>query len=591
MVASGCIGSLPGITPTKTPATGAGLSVAQGGDCIGALNGIDLENATLADLQSALSSGKITSVELVQAYVARIEAYDRSGPAVNSVQIINPNATAEAAALDAERAAGHVRGPLHGIPILLKDNVDTFDMPTTAGSIALATNHPPKDATIATKLRQAGAIILGKTKMSEFAQWISLNNPNGYSSLGGQVHNAYTGGDPSGSSSGSGVAGSMAFAAITVGTETQGSILGPSDANSLVGIKPTTGLVSRAGVVPLGESFDTPGPMARDVVDAATLLSVLAGPDPADSLTAPSASHLPPGGYEANLSRDALKGIRLGYDPNYKDPLFSEAKTTLTSLGAVLVPINFNDSPGTSELAVLPDEFKFGINQYLATEAGPGLPVKDLTDIILYNQQHPDKVKYGQDLLIASDATPGNEAVGVGSSTAAILAARAMVDHAFTQDRLDAMVGPDLAYYQTGAEAGYPTVIVPAGYNGKVPEGLSFFGQAWTERKLVNFAYAYEQASHKREPPTVVNGTLVQEVCVGGSLKTPPKGTGGNDSLVSPSDVPSASIPPVTAPPSADSSPNLPSGTEVASREVGHRFDAALDGASLPFPVSWRPLL
>jgi amidase len=517
MLTAGCFSALqanPSPAPVPQPAI-------QGGDCLASLKGIDLQNATIADLQVALASGRVTSVDLVDAYAARIAAYDAAGPKLNSVQVVNPHARAEATALDAERAAGHVRGPLHGIPILLKDNVGTNEMPTTAGSIALEKNVPPRNATLTDRLVAQGAVILGKAHLSEFAQWISLNNPNGYSSLGGQVVNAYTGGDPSGSSAGSGVAGSMAFAAATIGTETQGSILGPSDANSLVGVKPTVGLVSRAGVIPLAASFDTPGPMARSVADAAAVLSAIAGPDPRDAATAGAASHIPVGGnYTKALDANALQGHRLGYDASHQsDSIFSRALDDLRAAGATLVPIQDppnRDNAGTSELGLIPNEFKFGINDYLAHEAGPGLPVSDLTGIIQLNQQHPDKVKYGQDLLIASDATPGNGALASAAGMAANGGAGTANDALFTQNGVDAIVGPSLSYYQMGAEAGYPTVIVPAGYNGKNPEGLSIFGPAWSEARLLGFAYAYEQHSLRRLAPTVVNADLLKGVCGAG---------------------------------------------------------------------------
>lgn len=494
------------------------LSAVQEAVCQNAVHGLDLQHGTVADLQQALAMGTVTSVDLVDAYAARIAAFDSGGPKVNSVQEISPTARAQAAALDAERAAGHVRGPLHGIPLLLKDNIGTKDEPTTAGSIALATNVPPLDATVTARLREAGAIILGKTKLSEFANWVSLTMPNGYSSLGGQVKNAYTGGDPSGSSSGSGVAGSMALAAVTIGTETSGSILGPSDANSLVGVKPTVGLVSRAGIIPLAANFDTPGPMGRTVLDVAAVLGAIAGPDPRDAATAASASHLPAGSdYLAGLSEDGLRGVRLGYDPGYNsDSLFVRARADLQRLGATLVPIRSNpnvDAVGAIEYPLIFNEFKFGLNGYLAREAGPGLPVKDLTDIILYNQQHPEQVKYGQDLLIASDATPGEGRLADASALPVIAADRALVDTLFARDRLDALIGPGLAYVATGAAAGYPTVIVPAGYNGHTPEGISFFGPAWSEAHLLTYAYAYEQGSLRREPPTVVTPTLLRGVC------------------------------------------------------------------------------
>lgn len=485
-------------------------------DCLSQVRDVNLHRATIADLQQALSEGRLTSRDLVDAYVARIAAFDSGGPALNSVRTIHPTARAQAEALDSERAAGNVRGPLHGIPILLKDNVGTKDQPTTAGSIALANNVPPEDATLTVRLREDGAIILGKLNLSEFANWVSLRMPSGYSSLGGQVINAYTGGNPSGSSSGSGVAGSMALAAGTIGTETSGSILSPSNLNSLVGLKPTTGLVSRAGVIPLAANFDTPGPMTRTVADAAAILSSIAGPDPRDPITAASAGHLPPNGdYAAALNPGALGGARFGYDPNSQNPIFAQARDDLARLGAVLVPISDNNLDAISilEIGLIPNEFKFGINRYLAEDARAGLPVKDLTEIILYNQQHPDKVKYGQDLLIASDASPGIGPFGDAAASAVISANRRVADDLFSKDRLDAIVGFGAPYTGLGAAAGYPTVVVPAGYEDRTPRGLSFFGPAWSEARLLSFAHAYEQSTHRREPPTAVNPSLLGGVC------------------------------------------------------------------------------
>jgi len=263
-------------------------------DCLRALGGIDLQTVTIPQLQAAMADGRITSADLVRAFQARIAAYDQAGPKLNSVREVNPRALAQADELDAERRAGHVRGPLHGIPIMLKDNIDTVDEPTTAGSIALEGSMPVRDATVVERLRRAGAVILGKLNLSEFAQWISLNNPNGYSSLGGQVLNAYdVNADPGGSSSGSGVAATMAFASVTLGSETSLSILSPAKESSVVAVKTTVGMVSRAGVLPLAPDFDTVGPLARNVTDAATVLGVIAGPDPRDAKTAGAAGRLP----------------------------------------------------------------------------------------------------------------------------------------------------------------------------------------------------------------------------------------------------------------------------------------------------------
>ena len=510
---AGCLASTP-----KADLKGS-TSPAAAADCLSALHGLDLSSATIPQLQAALADGTVTSVQLVDAYAARIAAFDSvqgPGPKLNAVQEISKTAHAQAVALDAERAAGHLRGPLHGIPILLKDNIGTKDEPTTAGSIALAKNVPPDDATLTARLREAGMVILGKTHLSEFANWMATGMPNGFSSLGGQVHNAYTGGDPSGSSSGSGVAGSMAFAAIAIGTETSGSILGPSDANSLVGIKPTTGLVSRAGVIPLAANFDTPGPMGRNVIDAALVLGAIAGTDPKDAQTATADSRLPANhDYTAGLKPDALKGVRIGYDSGSSGFLFTTALQNLTQAGATLIPIDMNNYPdaGTLELGVIFNEFKQNLNDYLAHQAGPGLPVTDLTGIIVYNQQHMDKIPYGQDHLIESDAMPGDPVTAQNAATPIVLGNRAVADKLFADNRIEAIVGPSLDFVSMGAAAGYPTVMVPAGYTDHKPQGLSFFGPAWSEAKLLSYAYAYEQQSHMRQPPTAITPTLLQGVC------------------------------------------------------------------------------
>src|SRR6266480_4836673 len=277
--------------------------------------GMEIEEATIAELQAAMAAGRLSAVRLTRTYEHRIEALDRNGPSLNSILQVNPDAGSIARGLDRERRAGQVRGPLHGIPVLLKDNYNTADEPTTAGSIALEGVVPKDDSTVVRRLRDAGAVILGKANLSEFAGWVDLNMPPGYSSLGGQVVNAHDPGfSPSGSSAGSGVAASMAFAGATMGTETSGSILSLSDANGVVGVKTTLGLVSRFGILPLAPDFDVPGPIVRSVTDAAIVLGAIAGPDPRDLATADAASHLPPhGDYTAFLKTGALKGARLAY--------------------------------------------------------------------------------------------------------------------------------------------------------------------------------------------------------------------------------------------------------------------------------------
>jgi amidase len=494
-------------------------------DCLRMLGGIDLQKVTIPELQADMAAGRITSADLVRAYEARIAAYDSAGPKLNSVREVNPRALAQADALDAERAAGHVRGPLHGIPIMLKDNIDTVDEPTTAGSIALEGSMPVRDATIVERLRRAGAIILGKLNLSEFAQWISLNNPNGYSSLGGQVQNAYDlSGDPGGSSSGSGVAATMAFTTVALGSETSLSILSPTKESSDVGIKTTVGMVSRAGVLPLAPDFDTVGPLARNVTDAAIVLSAIAGPDPRD----PKTTDAPTGtNFASGLSNDGLKGVRLAYSEADADTLagddvnqWSAALDRLRAAGATLVPIRSLDDQsetpfGLIEIGSIPNEFKASLNEYLATETHPAHGIQTLSDIIAFNEQHTDRVKYGQDLLQISDLTPGIALLGTAQSLPIILAAQAQAEVALAEGQADAIIGPGYSHGRVGAAGGYPTVMVPlySTDGGFSSIGLSFMGTAYSEERLLRYAYAYEQVSPRHLPPTDVNRQLRPGSC------------------------------------------------------------------------------
>jgi amidase len=485
--------------------------------------GVDLQAATIRQLQSALASGRLTSRALVAAYLDRIARYDRSGPKLDAIRELNRSALTQADSLDAERRRSGPRGPLHGIPVLLKDNVGTIDLPTTAGSIALEGSIPLHDSFLAARLRQAGAIILGKTNLSEFANWVDPDMPSGYSSLGGQVINPYHFGDPSGSSSGSGVAAAMAFAAATIGTETSGSILSPSVANSAVGIKPTVGLVSRAGIIPLAATFDTPGPMTRSVADAAIVLGAIAGPDPRDPKTSESADRLPAKrDYTAFLRPDGLRGARIGVSDADRDQLGPEQQglwdAVLEQLGRLGATVVHSDTlanirdVGLVELAVIPNEFKHGLNQYLAEETSPSLRVRTLSDIIEFNGRHPDKVKYGQRWLQISDATLGNvdEPTALASRTATIEGSRAAIDSALRADDLDAILAPGAINANVGAAAQYPSIAVPAGYGGggAQPFGITFLGPAYSEDTLIRLAYAYEQASHRRVRPTAANRGL-----------------------------------------------------------------------------------
>jgi amidase len=478
------------------------------GKCADVVHGVDLQHDTVLDMQQAMAAHRLTSVDLVKAYLNRIAAFDHGPGKLNAIRVLNPDAIKDAAALDKERRQGHVRGPLHGIPVLLKDNVGTDDLPTTAGSIALAGSVPKHDAAITAKLRAAGAVILGKTNLSEFANWVDLSMPNGYSSLGGQVVAPYTEGDPSGSSSGSGVAATMAFAAVTIGTETSGSILSPSDVNSDVGVKPTLGLASTTGIIPLAPSFDVPGPIVRNVTDAAAVLGVIATKR---------------ANYLGALKPGALKGVRLGIPSADNRPsgargaLFDRAIADLKKAGATIVETDVVSNGGIaslSELGLIPNEFKWSLNEYLANEARPKTGVKTLADIVAYNDLHKDKVKYGQNLLIASNASPGVGAIAAPAALPVRTQAQAVIDGALAKDDLDAILDLGATNANVGAAAGYPTVIVPAGYvTDTVPTGLAFTGTAFSEAKLLGYAYAYEQASRRRVPPTVINPDLYPKSC------------------------------------------------------------------------------
>jgi Asp-tRNA(Asn)/Glu-tRNA(Gln) amidotransferase A subunit family amidase len=505
------------------PSASGARTAETAGDCVRTVRGIDLQTATIARLERAMKAGKLTSVQLVDAYLKRIAAYDKR---LDSIRQLNRRARKQAKALDAERRAGHVRGPLHGIPFLLKDNYGTADQPTTAGSIALAGVTPKHDSTVTSRLRAAGAVILGKLNLSEFAGWVDLNMPPGYSSLGGQVVNANDFEfSPSGSSAGSGVAASMAFSGATMGTETSGSILSPSDANGVVGLKTTLGLVSRFGILPLAPDFDVPGPIVRSVRDAATVLGAIAGPDPRDPATAGAAAHIPKGGsYASGLRRTALKGVHLTYSQDDVDALDDEHRALfdagvkrLERLGATVEPshtLGSSEGFGLTEIGAIPNEFKASLNEYLADEL-PTAKVHSLSDIIAYNNEHPDKVKYGQNLLQASDATPGNRALFGPQSDPARASARQSIDGALEETGAQAIATPGNAQANIGAAAGYPTVIVPLGYTGggKDPFGLGFLGPAYSEQKLLRYAYAFERSSHARVPPTDVNPKLRPASC------------------------------------------------------------------------------
>jgi len=484
-----------------------------------------------------METGQDTSRTLVGKYLARIQAVDRSGPELKSVLEINPDANAIADALDAERKAGRVRGPLHGIPILIKDNIATHDrMMTTAGSLALAGSPAPKDAFIVERLRAAGVVILGKTNLSEWANFRSTHSSSGWSGRGGQTRNPYAlDRNPSGSSSGSGAAIAANLAAVAVGTETDGSIVSPANVNSLVGIKPTLGLVSRTGIVPIAHSQDTAGPMARTVADAALLLAAMSGTDPLDTATKPA----DPRGtrdYSRSLVRDGLRGARIGVVRNRlfgysagADALAEAAIADLKREGAVIVdpaPIPTLGQFDDSELDVLFYEFKADLNTYLASLGAStlGTTPRSLKDLIAFNDAHKDEeLRYfGQEIMLTAQGKgPLTDATYRAELARNHLLSRTQgIDLTMAKYTLDALIAPTggpawITDHVNGdggtasapgpstvtSVAGYPHITVPMGFVRGLPVGLSFFGRAWSEPTLIKLAYAYEQATKHRRPP------------------------------------------------------------------------------------------
>ena len=490
----------------------------------------ELDEATINDLQTGMSSGKYTARSLTQKYLDRIAEIDKNAPGINSVIEINPDALAIAAALDDQRKAARLRGRLHGIPVLIKDNIDTHDrMMTTAGSLALAGSIPLQDSFVAKKLRDAGAVIIGKTNLSEWANFRSSHSSSGWSGRGGQTKNPYVlDRNPCGSSSGTGAAIAANLAAIGVGTETDGSVVCPANANSLVGIKPTLGLVSRAGIVPIAHSQDTAGPMCRTVTDAAILLGALTGVDPRDSATN-AASGKSFADYTKSLDVNGLKGARIGVHRkafgfnDSVDKVMKDAIDIIKTRGATVVDPADIPTQGKfddSELEVLLYEFKADLNAYLAS-LGPRAPVKSLKEIIDFNEQYRDREMpyFGQDLLI--------KAQGKGPLTEKAyrdalvknhrLTRKEGIDFVMDKNKLDALIAPTGGppwptdwvngdhftggYSSASAVAGYPHITVPAGYVFGLPVGISFFGRAWSEPALIKFAYAFEQATRARRTP------------------------------------------------------------------------------------------
>jgi len=513
-----------GTTPALARIAGTGATRARRRDAEG-----DVEEKTIRELQHAMKSGAATSRSLVEAYRKRIGELDRE---LHAVIELNPDALAIADAMDAERKSGKVRGPLHGIPILIKDNIGTADkMQTTAGSLALVGARPPRDAFVAERLRAAGAVILGKANLSEWANFRSTHSTSGWSGRGGQCRNPYAlDRSPSGSSSGSAAAAAASFCAAAIGSETNGSIVSPSGNCSLVGIKPTVGLVSRSVIIPISASQDTAGPIARTVTDAAIVLGAIAGADPRDKATMAHGA-VRATDYTAGLDAGALKGARIGvmrkhyfgYSP-VTDTITAHALDLMRAQGAVIVdPVNEGklSDIGDAELDILSYEFKAGVNDYLAA-LGAGDHPRTLKDLIAFNSAHHDtELKYfGQEIFEQSqECGPLTDP----KYTRALAKARADsraggIDAVMDAHELDALVEPtngpawliDLVNGDAdgggssspAAISGYPSITVPAGYASGLPVGISFIGRAWTEAKLIKLAYAYEQAANARRAPT-----------------------------------------------------------------------------------------
>jgi amidase len=496
----------------------------------------ELDESTITGLQADMAAGKYTARAIVEKYLQRIDEIDKRGPALASVIEVNPDALAIADALDKERAQKHVRGPMHGIPVLIKDNIDTADkMQTTAGSLALVGSKPVRDAFVAQRLREAGAVILGKTNLSEWANIRSSHSSSGWSGRGGQTKNPYAlDRNPCGSSSGSGAATASNLCAVAVGTETDGSVVCPSSANGLVGIKPTLGLVSRAGIIPIAHSQDTAGPMARTVRDAAILLGAMAGVDARDSATAASAGKAA-ANYTSFLDPMGLKGARIGVARKYfgfsdpVDALMNELIEQIKRAGAEVVDpadLPSHGKFGESEFLVLMYELKADLNAYLA--ARPGVPAS-LKEVIDFNERNKEREMpyFGQDIFTKAEAkgplTTKEYADALEKNQR--LSRAEGIDAVMEQFKLDAIMAPTAgpAWFtdwvngdcsnggssNAAAVAGYPDITVPAGFIFGLPVGVSFFGRAWSEGTLLKIAYGFEQLTRVRKAPEFLGSVKV----------------------------------------------------------------------------------
>ncbi|MDQ3617723.1 MAG: amidase [Pseudomonadota bacterium] len=482
----------------------------------------------LTTLGSRMARGVFSSVQLTQAYLDRIDMLDDAGPQLNAVIELNPNAIFEAAARDNERNTGRIRGPMHGIPVLIKDNIDATPMVTSAGSLALADHRPRSDAPLVVALREAGAVILGKTNLSEWANFRSTRSTSGWSARGGQTRNPYVlDRSPCGSSSGTGAAIAASLAAVGVGTETDGSILCPAAVNGLVGLKPTVGLIGRSGIVPISHSQDTAGPMTRSVADAAYLLGALAAAsDLADTTTAGAADHRVVD-YTGALQADALEGARIGLlrksgvdaQPDVNAAL-ERAVATIKAAGAMVIDVEIATAGdwNEAEFTVLLYEFKHGLEGYLRDSKAP---LTTLGELIAFNTANAAQEMpwFGQELLLqAQEKGPLTDAVYLRAQhKASQLAGRDGLDATLKKHKLDALIAPTMgpawpidpvngdnftgASYGAAAVAGTPSLTVPMGHAHGLPLGLAFMGPKWSEARLIGLAYAFEQTTRARRPP------------------------------------------------------------------------------------------
>ena len=493
-----------------------------------------LQEATIDELQQKMSSGEYTSKSITKMYLKRIAEIDKKGPSLNAVIELNPDALSIADSLDAERKAGKIRGPLHGIPVLIKDNINSGDrMMTTAGASALEGHIAAKDAFIVKQLREAGAVLLGKTNLSEWANFRSTRSTSGWSSRGGQTKMPYLlSRNPSGSSAGSGSAVSANLCVVAIGTETNGSVVSPSSINGIVGIKPTVGLWSRSGIIPISATQDTAGPMARTVKDAAILLGALTGVDGDDAVTQESQGKAKKD-YTAFLDVNGLKGKRIGIEKTMLTGhegvvgLYQDAIALLKAQGATVIEVELLKlltEPGSVEGLILQYEFKDGVNRYLATA---NAPVKTLAEVIAFNKQNEKKAMpyFKQETLERSEARGGLDSTEYTDALKKLLTVRTTIDDLLKQQQLDAICavtsGPSVCIdlingdYRNGssfsgpsAMAGYPHITVPMGLVLGAPIGFSFTGTAYSEPELLKLAYAFEQASKKRVAPGFINGEV-----------------------------------------------------------------------------------